>query len=210
MITNRIIFPVKDLHLEGISHLPDGQGPFSAVVVSHPHPLYGGDMNNNIVMAVCEALSNVSIASVRFNFRGVGGSQGNHARGIGEQDDVLSALSFLSNLECIEPDRIGLCGYSFGANMSMYAASGNEYVKALALISPVISQSSPLQHFAGPELILWGSEDHMVPTVNIASQINKPGGSLKCEVISGADHFWGGYEDIVATKIAAFFADTLL
>ena len=84
----RVTFPCSDRSLEGVSSVPEGKGPFTAVVVCHPHPLYGGMMDNNVVIAVCRAVSQTSIASLRFNFRGVGRSQGGHAEGVGEQDDV--------------------------------------------------------------------------------------------------------------------------
>ena len=72
-----LMFPCDDILLEGVLCLPEGNdGPFPAVVVCHPHPLYGGSMNVDMVQKVCESLGTHTIASLRFNFRGVGKSEG--------------------------------------------------------------------------------------------------------------------------------------
>ena len=83
--------------LEGFLHLPEGDGPFPGVVVCHPHPQMGGDMNNNVVMGVCYSLFIAGIASLRFNFRGAGRSQGVYDEGRGEMDDALAALEFAAS-----------------------------------------------------------------------------------------------------------------
>ncbi len=209
MTETRVTFPCGALSLEGISCVPEGKGSLAAVVVCHPHPLYGGMMDNNIVVAICQALSQVSIASLRFNFRGVGRSQGAHDNGIGEQDDVTAALSFLSSTEGIDRDRIGLCGYSFGAGIALEVATKDELVKALALVSPILSHSSPLESYVKPKLLLWGSEDLALPAVDLKSFTEELPEPKQYKVISGADHLWWGYEDKVGARVAAFFTDTL-
>ena len=104
-----------DLFLEGISALLKGVGPFPAVIVYHPHPLYGGSMDNNVVYSLSEALTQASLASFKFNFRGVGGSQGGFSHHTGEQEDVKAAISFISTVKEVDSSRIGLAGYSAGA-----------------------------------------------------------------------------------------------
>jgi len=188
---------------------PPGGGPLAAVVVCHPHPLYGGMMDNNVVTAVCRALLQVSMASLRFNFRGVGGSQGTHDNGTAEQDDVAAALEFLASTAGIAEERIGLCGYSFGAGVSLEVAAGNDRVKALALVSPILSHSSPIRSYRRPRLLLWGSEDMALPKDDLKSFTEELPEPREYEVVSGADHFWWGYEDRVGSRVAAFFADRL-
>lgn len=209
MTETRVTFHCGVLSLEGISSIPEGEGPFAGVVVCHPHPLYGGMMDNNIVAAVCLALSQASIASLRFNFRGVGRSQGLHDSGMGEQDDVVAALSFLSSTEGVDRDRIGLCGYSFGAGIALDVATKNEMVKALALISPILSHKSPIESYVKPKLLLWGSEDLALPAVDLKSFTEELPEPKQYKVISGADHLWWGYEDKVGERVAAFFSDVL-
>lgn len=209
MIETRVTFPCGDLSLEGVVAIPEAVFPCSAVVVCHPHPLYGGIMENNVVIAVCQALSSASIASLRFNFRSVGGSQGKHDNGVGEQDDVVAALSFLSSMGGVDQNRIGICGYSFGAGVALEVAVKNEQVKALALISPVLSHPSPITSYARPKLLLWGSQDLALPQADFKSFTDALPGPKQYEVIPGADHFWWGHEARVATRVAAFFTNTL-
>ncbi len=92
MSQTRVRFSTSGVVLEGILEKPKGEAPFPAVAVCHPHPLYGGDMYNNVVSVICQALARESIATLRFNFRGVGQSEGNHEEGIGEQEDVRAAM----------------------------------------------------------------------------------------------------------------------
>lgn len=75
MKEERVNFPSGTILLEGILAIPQGAGPFPAVIVCHPHPLYGGSMDNNVVNSLSEALAQASLISFKFNFRGVGGSQ---------------------------------------------------------------------------------------------------------------------------------------
>lgn len=197
-----IQFQSGDLQLEAVLHRPPGDGPFPGVVVCHPHPLYGGDMSNNVVLAVCRAMADVSIAAVRFNFRGVGKSAGSFSQGIGEQQDVKAALTLLSSLDCIDDARIGLAGYSFGAAVSLPVSLQDDNVEALALISPPLPSPEweKIQSHSKLCLILGGTEDEFfVPPKSLPSQ-------CQCELIPGVDHFWWGHEGILGDKVSAFFS----
>jgi alpha/beta superfamily hydrolase len=209
MAESRITLLCGDISLEGISSVPEGKVPLPAVVVCHPHPLYGGMMDNNIVSAVCRALAQASIASLRFNFRGVGGSQGVHDHGIGEQDDVAAAISYISSIGEVDKNRVGLCGYSFGAGVALDVAVKEESVKALALISPILPHNTMLESYARPKLLLWGSDDLALPAVDLKRFTEELPDPKQYKVISGADHMWWGYEDKVGERVASFFAETL-
>jgi alpha/beta superfamily hydrolase len=106
-----VTFNTDGLTLEGLLHLPPVT-PCPGVVVAHPHPQYGGDMHNNVVHALCRAVNSVGAAALRFNFRGVGASEGSFDNGVGEQRDVAGALEYLRALPEITA-RIALVGYSF-------------------------------------------------------------------------------------------------
>ncbi len=210
MTEDYVRFTGAGLEFEGILHLPKGDGPFPAVAVCHPHPLYGGDMDNNVVLAICHTLAEASLVALRFNFRGVGRSQGDFAEGIGEQDDVNSALTFLLSLGKVDPGRIGLAGYSFGAKVALPVALQNELVQAVAFISPFLSTSDwqQLRVCTKPKLFICGSNDYLVSS----SEAQKMASELQqsqYEVIPGADHFWQGYEGEITKRVPAFFRAAL-
>ena len=204
-----VTFPCDALFLEGMLFTPEVESPVPGVVVCHPHPLMGGTMDNNVVISVCQALLKESIASLMFNFRGVGRSQGSHDNGIGEQDDVAAALTYRSSMPQVDSGRIGLCGYSFGAGVALEAAAKTEQAQALALVSPILSHPSPIESYSKPKLLLWGSFDMALPGIELKSFTEELPEPKQYDVIPGADHFWWGYEQDMATRVAAFFSETL-
>jgi alpha/beta superfamily hydrolase len=200
-------FAGADLLLEGVMHWPAGVAPLPAVAVCHPHPLHGGDMENSVVVSICEDLARASIVSLRFNFRGVGRSEGDYAEGIGEQEDVVAGLDFLRSSERVDPDRIGLAGYSFGARVSLPVALENEMVRAVALVSPFLPDEEweRMGSSAMPKLFLCGSDDGYISCHKVQRLAGGLSGPSRCEIIAGADHFWWGYEGQVARTVAGFF-----
>ena len=212
MKETKLFFPCGDLSLEGVLSVPDGRGPFAAVVVCHPHSLYGGAMDNNVVLAICNTLVEKGMASLRFNFRGVGESEGNFGKGIGEQEDIRAAISTVRVAEGIDMDKIGLAGYSFGAGVALAVAPEDERVKAVAAVSPLVPQPTLnlLRRCFKPKYFICGSQDSSITLGDfqrIAYELPQP---TETEVISGADHYWWGREGQVAERVADFFIRTLL
>jgi alpha/beta superfamily hydrolase len=206
----RVVFKSGALVLEGRLLLPPRAG-VAGVVICHPHPLYGGSMDNNVVHAVSEALAKEGMAAFCFNFRGVGRSEGIHDGGLGEIDDTLAAISFLAGRREIHAGRIGLAGYSFGGTVALNTARQEGRVKAVAAISP--PEVPDMGGYGRPRLILCGSEDSLIPASFILQQkeqITGPDGAGAVEVIPGADHFWQGHEEILAGRIASFFQQHLM
>ena len=206
MKSRHVVFPCGDIYLEGELQFPEGKGPFPVVVVCHPHPLYGGDMDNNVVTAVCFALVRNSIAALRFNFRGVGNSKGSYGEGVGEQDDLRAALDFVSTLKEIDSQRIGLAGYSFGGLVAATVAVKDNRIKQLMLISPALNETgwAQLKEYGLPKLILIGDADTSVPYRPFQRFY---GDARQYQIIAGADHFWSGFEEEIGGKIARFFHD---
>ena len=202
-----VTFPGPAGVLQGYLNLPEGEGPFPGVVVCHPHPRMGGDMKNNVVMAICHGLAQVGIASLPFNFRGVGDSQGTHDDGKGEVDDALEALKFLASQEGIEQDNMGLAGYSFGAGVAMKAALQNDLARALSVVAR--ARVDPEDDFGRrpslPMLFVVGDQDRLMPPDQfdeLSARLTTP---PEMHVVPGADHFFFGQEHEAGGPVAAFF-----
>ena len=211
MQKTRVTFRCDELSLEGVLTIPEGTGPFPAVIVCHPHPLYGGSMDNNVVYSVSEALTQASLISLKFNFRGVGRSQGAFSQGIGEQEDVNAAISFVTTMSEVDSKSIGLVGYSAGAGFSIPVGFKDARIKALAAISPPLSMFDFefLKGCLKPKLLISGSRDDFTPPsqfIEFCQNLPEP---KEYESIEGADHFWWSYESDLATKVAAFFTKVL-
>ena len=94
-----VSFQTAGLSFEGVVAQPDATGgPWPGVVICHPHPLHGGSMHNNVVMALALGLADEGFVTIRFNFRGVGDSEGEHGEGETEYQEVLGALDMITGM----------------------------------------------------------------------------------------------------------------
>jgi alpha/beta superfamily hydrolase len=211
MKKTRVSFSSGGLVLEGILAVPEGAGLFPAVIVCHPHPLYGGSMDNNVVNSLSETLTRASVVSLKFNFRGVGGSQGEFDQGIGERKDVEAAISFISAVKEVDLERIGLAGYSAGAGFAFPVGFNDDRIRALAAISPPLPMFDFdfLKGCPKPKLLISGSRDELIPIDQFLEFCQNLPEPKECENVEGADHFWWGYESLLATKVTAFFTEVL-
>lgn len=209
MVEEVLTFRSGKLKLEGRIHQPGADKlKLPGVVICHPHPLYGGDMHNNVVIAVSRALAEKGICALRFNFRGTGASEGTYDGGAGEQNDLFAALNVMAERPEVDPDRLGMAGYSFGGQVAVMAAKKTEQVRALAAVSPVVAPGL-MEGLSLPAYFICGTRDHVIAAdmlVQEAEKISPPG---EVELIQGVDHFWGGFEKEMAEKVAAFFAGAL-
>jgi uncharacterized protein len=204
-------FTSSGLSLEGVVNMPDGPGPFPAVIVCHPHPLYGGNLDNNVVYHISQALAKNDFIALRFNFRGVEGSQGHYDNGKGEQQDVAAAVSYVTTLNETDSGNVGLAGYSAGASYSMPIGLSDERVKAIAAVSPVITTSdfSYLRQCFKPKLMILGDQDYNVLGDRFLEFCGKLPEPKESYLVPGVDHYWWGYESILTEKITPFFNKTL-
>ena len=163
-------------------------------------------MSNNVVLAICQALAQKSIAAFRFNFRGVGKSGGVFGGGIAEQEDVRAAIALALSTPDIDPGRVGLVGYSFGTSVAVPVALNDGRVKLLALVSPALSKSEweQLKVYPKAKLFIVGDSDLVISLSQFQRYIKSIPEPKQCQVISGADHFWQGHEAEVAQKVSQF------
>ena len=212
MRQSAVSFIAKGMTLEGIIALPDGEGPFPGVVMCHPHPLNGGNMDNNVVVAVTFGLADAGIASLRFNFRGVGNSQGEHSKGEKEYEETLVAMDFLGALPDVNDERIGLGGYSFSTRVICAHKQLYKKPRAIALVAPSLEAltDSPLQSDKTPRMIITGDRDRLANSDGVDEQLARFNPPADYHLIPGADHFWVGQEGEMAAGVVQFFRDHLL
>lgn len=199
-----ITFAAGNLRLEGILMLPLVR-PCPGVVVCHPHPLYGGNMENNVVREVADDLARRGLAVLRFNFRGAGASQGAYAGGRGEQEDARAALAYLAARNEVAGLPLGLCGYSFGGLVAFSIGPQEDRVAAIAGISPLLPEMT-LTGCLKPKLFVFGQDDQVIPVAEAVAQAQATPAPREVMVIPGADHFWWGREREVAARVGEFFA----
>lgn len=172
-----------------------------AVVITHPHPLYGGDMHNPVVLAIQQAYLNQGFSTLRFNFRGVGASEGRFDNGVGERADVQAALAWAAGRGLTDID---LAGYSFGAWVN--AGIGAD-CRRMVMVSPPVAfmDFGPPVAIERLSLIVTGRRDEIAPPAMIDRCRARWNPAAAFEVIPGADHFYTGFlkslENIVAAHI---------
>jgi alpha/beta superfamily hydrolase len=197
MKEERVFFGKGHMHLEGLFAAMRGT---RGAVISHPHSLMGGDMWNPVVETVAQALFSAGISTLRFNFRGVGGSAGSFDEGRGEQEDLLSALAFLEDRGQKE---ILPAGYSYGA----WVTAGVLGHRALA---PAIFVAPPIKLFPFDldnlkdcvGLIVSGDCDPYCPADGV--RIMATALSCRLSFIQGSDHFFMSREADLADCIATY------
>ncbi len=202
-----VTFASGALTLEGLYAPPAASGARGGVVC-HPHPLYGGAMHNNVVEAALAAMWSKGWATLRFNFRGVGQSEGEHDNGRGEADDAVAAVKWLTAQPGVAAGGAVLAGYSFGAMAALAAAPKIPDLAALLLVALPIAMADPaaLERFAGPVMLVAGDQDGYCPAVKLKALHEKLDGRAQLRIIAGADHFFGGFEPELQAEIAALLA----
>ena len=212
MRQSAVSFKAKGLNFEGIVAMPDDVGSaVPGVVICHPHPLFGGNMDNNVVTAVSFALADQGFATIRFNFRGVGNSDGEHTKGELEYQEILGAFDLLKAWPGVDERNLGLVGYSFGTSVILGSAAAQKKAKAIALISPPIRAfpDSDLKNGKMPTLIISGDRDKLVQSEELQPNLDAFARSPVLKIVAGADHYWNGMERQVVGPVAEFFAEHL-
>jgi alpha/beta superfamily hydrolase len=203
MNEERITFKSGELTLEGMLARPDGPGPHRAAVVCHPHPLYGGSMYNNVVDAMLEALHARGCATLRFNFRGVGRSEGEFDNGHGEADDAAAVIRFLTAQGGVRRDGAVIAGYSFGAMVAVRAARSQPEIGAIVAVALPIGMVEPavLASIRKPILLLAGDHDSYCPANHLSALAERLGTLAQLKIIAEADHFFSGHEEEVTVAL---------
>lgn len=180
-------FSCDDLTLEALF---DNTGGDRAVVITHPHPLMGGDMHNPVVNSIRKAYREMGYSTLRFNFRGTGRSTGSHGEGVAEIRDVLAAGEFLAGQGM---SQIHLSGYSFGAWVNLMCTSGSHEFKGLSLVSPPVDfiEFKDIETVDILSVVITGQHDAYASPSHIKNLLKKWNKNAILVEIPGADHFYG-------------------
>lgn len=177
-------------------------------IICHPHPLQGGTMTNKVVTMTAKALHLLGYATIRFNYRGVGQSEGTFGDFVGETEDLISIMKWAEEVSNNAP--ICLAGFSFGAYVSAQGALQKpDLVKQLISIAPAVNHAdfTVFNHLKCPWLVIQGTEDEVVSVQEVRDFIKQLPLSthIKLVEIPDASHFFHGklveLRDIITNNI---------
>ncbi len=178
-------------NLQGLLSDASADAARAVAVICHPHPQHGGTMHNKVAHTLARTLAALGLVTVRFNFRGVGASEGAYADGLGEVEDAVAVLDFARQRWPGRPLWLG--GFSFGGMVAI-AAAGQRRIDRLVTVAPPVYRMdmATVSQPDCPWLILIGDEDELVDVDAVIAWVNElePGPHLI--VLQGVDHFFHG------------------
>ena len=208
-----VIFNGPDGRLEGRYH--QSKKPDAPIaIVLHPHPLHGGNMNNRVVFIMFNIFVERGFSVLRFNFRGVGRSQGAFDNGVGELSDAAYAFDWMQQFNSNSPF-CWIGGYSFGALISMQLMMRRPEIEGFVSISPPAGTEdfSFLAPCPSSGLIIHGDKDTHVPLDAVKKLAQKLDGqkniSVNLRIVKGADHFYKDNMDNLSKEVASYLDNSL-
>ena len=209
---------MPEIHLNGpigrlearYTHNNEANSP--SVLILHAHPGHGGNMNNPLSLQLHKFFSDLGFSSLRFNFRGVGKSDGEHDGSEGELADSAIALDWLQN-QNQESNEYWVCGISFGAWVGMQLLMRRPEIPKFVLISPPVGKYD--FNFLAPcpasGLVISAEKDNLVDNNAVSDAVKKLNKQksieVKHELIKSADHFFSNNEQKVIEKIKKYIGD---
>ncbi len=193
--SERLTLPGPAGPIEALIDVPAGAEARSFAVICHPHPLYGGTLDNKVVFTLARACGELGVPAIRFNFRGVGGSAGQFDEGVGETEDVRAVIEF--GRQRFPQSELWLAGFSFGGAVAIHAAS-DCHPGLLIAVSPAVMRLEHRLDVDGvrqrhcPWLIVQGDADEVIDAEAVrswAAQVSPPPELL---LMKGASHFFHG------------------
>lgn len=160
-------------------------------VICHPHPLYEGTMHNKVVTTLARGFDLLGLPTIRFNFRGVGKSEGTYGDTLGETDDLLAVINWAN--QALPNHKLWLAGFSFGAYVAANVANQMEANQLISIAPPV--NHFNFSHFSSidcPWLVIHGDRDEVVPLSDVEEWAAHPPSPITFKVIKEASHFFHG------------------
>lgn len=208
-LTGNTFFSGPAGQIEAILKEPESEVT-RAVIVCHPHPLFGGTMHNKVVFRIARSFQDARFAVLRFNFRGTGRSEGTHDDGRGEQDDLRAAIRFIETR--YPTAELWLAGFSFGAAVVLRAGCGNERARALVVAGAPISKYdfSEVAACNKPKLFVQGELDEFGSSEKLKRFAATLEGTSHVKIVEGADHFFEGHLPELYESVSNFIASVEL
>ncbi len=206
--TIELMLPSRAGELEALLMLPENKRYPAAAIICHPHPLYGGSMHSKVVVTASHAFLEMGIPSLRFNFRGVGKSSGKYDSGIGELEDVRTAIVYMAE----KGERLLVAGHSFGAWMGMKAGCEDPRVKMMIGIGTPVNfvDMDFLRDCPKPKLFVHGTLDQLIPVEKVEELCAALPEPEKLVKIEDADHFFTGKLDELSGIIRSLTEEYVL
>ncbi len=200
----RIAGPAGEI--EALVEIPAADGPATATrfgVVCHPHPLYGGTLDNKVVYTIARAFVELGVPSIRFNFRGVGGSAGSYDEGNGETTDALAVIAY--GRERWPGAALWLGGFSFGGAVAVRAAAQSA-PETLVTVAPGITRvdMTGVDSPRCPWLIVQGDADDVIEPAAVLDWAQRQSPRPTISLLAGAGHFFHGRLHEVRATILDF------
>ncbi|SET65600.1 hypothetical protein SAMN05216326_1538 [Nitrosomonas marina] len=181
------------------------ESPKGIAVVAHPHPLHGGTMDNKVVYTLFNSILELGFIAVKFNFRGVGKSEGSFDEGIGETEDIVTVTQTIQHQfdHHLHDKPLLLAGFSFGGGVQLRAVE-RLHPQSLVLVAPSIRTAGTVFSYSGIEqiLIIHGDQDEITPLHTILDWATPH--TLPIVVIPGAEHFFHGKLPVLKNTIHNF------
>jgi uncharacterized protein len=207
MIEEKVSIPCPGLQLEALLSVPEGLPFRGGVICCHPHPQYGGDMYHPVITRAVEAASEESLVTLRFNFRGVGESGGVYGEGIGEKEDVLSAVEYVASRLKSSSSPLIVFGYSFGAWVGLSAGVQDRRIKGLVAIAPPVElyNFGFLKESRKRKLIIAGDRDVYCPVSPLEDWFQDLEEPKSLTLLPGTDHFFFSNTPLLTLALRRFF-----
>ena len=201
-----LLIPAPHGQLEAI-YRPSRKDAARVALVLHPHPLHGGTMHNKVVFRAARALTESGFETLRFNFRGVGQSTGQHDHGEGECDDARIALDYLLADQPMAREVI-VAGFSFGSIVGLRVGCADPRVhRLIAIGAPArLARLDTLRECAKPTLFVHGAEDEIAPFAPLEEMLRSlpPGAPRTVVRIDGAGHFFDNHAEELMRAIRQY------
>lgn len=207
MKEEKVFIPSTGIQLEGLLNVQEASFFKGGVVLCHPHPQYGGDMDHPVITTAAEAASEEGFSTLRFNFRGVGESGGSYGEGVGEREDVRAAADYLYSRRKDNHSPLILVGYSFGAWAGFPIAIQDERFEGMVAIAPPLQiyEFGFLKGCKKKKLFVAGDRDLFCPRSLLEEWYRQLDESKSLAIIPGADHFFLFHTRFLIQPLKEFF-----